>query len=243
MNYIDDLSVDDIPNSSTDTLLESLSLKIMEDSILQQIENGESGGRDFLGITLDKFRAIMDNVTDEEILRGIKTEIVEWCQRIIVAIINKYNLAYNGADEESLYCIDLVEALYHFFIIDREEYVNVFYNNYIDIHKTELIASMEIGGRSGDITTIANKKKGLDKSNIPILSNLDEVIRYITFNAGVSTDEFLNIIDDGGLYISSIIAYFDDCTLAGDFFNEYVEMGGYTDSIGLRNSIRVRLSV
>ena len=98
-NYIEDLCVDDIPTQSTDSLLESLSLEIMEDSILQQINSGINSSRDFLSTVVDKFNAIVDNADDDS-ARGIKHEILNWTNRIILAIVHRYGLAYDNSFDE-----------------------------------------------------------------------------------------------------------------------------------------------
>lgn len=244
--YIDDLCVDDIPTQSTDSLLESLSLEIMETSIKDQINGDRSSDRDFLGTVLDKFNAITDNA-DSDTIRGISDEIIEWANRLIVSIVNEFNLGYNNPGEESLENLDILESLYHVFILDRKRHTEEFFINYININKERLIETMGIGGRGTDVTTIANKKKKINKNNVPILSNIDEVVHYIVNNEDISPELFLNIIDDGEIYISNIKYYFDCDMLCGDFFYKFVEeeTGGYLNNVSgeLRSAIRIDLAV
>lgn len=244
--YIDELFIEDIPNLSTDSLLESLSLEIMETSIMDQITEGVNPNRDFLETIIDKFNVIMENA-DADSARGIKDEMVEWCNRLIKVIIRQYNLGYNNSDDESLYCMDILESLYHFFVLDRVENTKTFFINYININKKEIIETLGIGGRGTDVTSLSYKKKNIQKNNVPILSNLSEVIQFILYSNCVTPDEFFNIIDDGELYTSNVHSYFNEGMIVGDFFNEYVrrEFTDYDDDISteLRVAIRASLTV
>jgi len=244
--YIEDLSVEEIASQSTDSLLESLSLPIMETSIRDQIENGFNATRDFLEIVIRKFRAIEENADDDSI-RGIRSEIVDWSNQLIHAIINQYNLGYNNINEESVDgSLDILETLYHFFVLDKHRNTINFFIQYIDCNKKDIANQMGLNARSGDITTIANRKKNIPKDNVPILSNLDEVIRYISSEAGIEATEFLDTIDDGDYYIANIISYYNQDMLMGDFYQQYIsgEVGSYADdiSMSLRSDIRTHLS-
>jgi hypothetical protein len=242
--YVEDLSVEDISTQTADMLLDSLSLEVMESSILDQIREGNSR-RDFLETVLAKFKAINEHAEDDA-ARGIRSEMVDWANSLIHAIINQYHLGYNNLDEDSLDSLDILEALYNFFVIEKRENTIEFFKKYIDIHKKEIAEHMGLNARSGDITTMANRKKNIAKDNVPILSNLDEVIQFIASGAGITSEEFLDVIDDGDFYTASVIGYFNDGMLCGDFFNEYIrgEVGTYADNISmeLRSSIRTYLA-
>ena len=244
--YIEDLSVEEIASQSTDSLLESLSLPIMENSIRDQIENGFNTTRDFLDIVLRKFKAIEENADDDS-KRGIRSEIVDWANDLIHAIVNQYGLGYNNINEESVDgSLDILETLYHFFVLDKHQNTINFFIQYIDCNKKEIANQMKLNARGGDITTMANRKKNIPKDNVPILSNLDEVIQYISSEAGISSDEFLDLIDDGDYYIANVISYYNQDMLMGDFYQQYIsgEVGSYADdiSMALRSEIRTHLA-
>lgn len=242
--YIDDLDVESIATQSTDSLLEQLSLPIMETSIRNQISSTSNTSRDFLDTVLRKFHAIDENA-DADSTRGIRSEMVDWAESLVLAIVHQYDLGYDNPGEDSLESLDILEALYHFFVLEKRENTISFFKQYIDIHKKEIADQMNLNTRSGDITTMANKKKNIPKYNIPILSNLDEVISFIS-NAGISPDEFLELVDDGSYYTALVHQYFNDGMLIGDFFSQYIsnEIGTYGDDISmeLRSAIRTHLS-
>lgn len=242
--YIEELDVESIATQSTDSLLEQLSLPIMETSIRNQISSTSNTSRDFLDTVLRKFRAIDENA-DTDSVRGIRSEMVDWAESLILAIVHQYDLGYDNPNEDSLESLDILEALYHFFVLERRENTTAFFIQYIDVHKKEIAEQMNLNTRSGDITTMANKKKNVPKYNVPILSNLDEVIKFIA-NSGVSAEEFLELIDDGNYYTALVHQYFDDGMLVGDFFSSYIEneLGIYGEdtSMELRSAIRTHLS-
>lgn len=244
-NYIDDLNVDDIKSLTTDSLLESLSLEIMESSIMDQITRNRNTSRDFLSTVVDKFRAIAENA-DSDSVRGISSEMVDWSNRLVRAIASEYNLGYNNPDDDSLDVLDVLESMYHFFILDRGENTKTFFVNYIDVNKKHIIESLGIGGRGSDITSLAYKEKNVDKNDIAILSNLSEVIQFIVNSSGVDTDDFFKLVDEGDVHMANVQYYFISDMLCGDFFREYVkyDVGDYADdvSMGLRSAIRVSLS-
>lgn len=243
--YVDELCVEDIPTQTTDSLLESLSLDIMEESIKDQIVLNLNPSRDFLSTIIDKFNAIVENA-DADSVRGIKQEMIEWCNRLISTIVSEYELGYNNPGEESLECIDILESLYHFFVLDRRRNTKNFFIKYIEINKKEIIDAMGISNKGTDITTIANKKKNISKDNISILSNLTEVIQFIMRSTGVSSEGFIDLVDEGDLYTSNVSYYFDTNMLIGDFFLKYIkdEVGDYNTDIStdLRISIRSNLA-
>jgi hypothetical protein len=242
--YIDDLSVEDIASQTADMLLESLSLEVMESSIREQIQHNISR-RDFLDTVLAKFRAI-NEYADDDTARGIRSEMVDWANSLIVVIVQQYDLGYNNPNEDSLDSLDILEVLYNFFVINKHDNTFDFFKQYIEINKKAIADQMGLNARSGDITTIANRKKNIPKDNIPILSNLDEVIQFIVSGANVESEEFLNTINDGNYYTAMMLDYFDAGLLCGNFFPEYIkgEVGRYAEdiSMGLRNEIRIFLA-
>lgn len=243
--YVEGLEVETIATRTADDLLEELELAVMEASIRDQIQNDFNTSRDFLETVLNKFRVIDENA-DNDSARGIRSEIVDWANSLIHTVVNQYGLGYNNLNDESLDTLDILEALYHFFVLDRHSNVIEFYKQYIDIHKREIAEQMSLSVKNGDITTMANKKKNINKDNIPILSNLDEVIQFVSTTAGVTTSELLQIIDDGDYHTAMVASYFENGLLFGEIFQQYItgEVGAYTEDISmeLRSAIRTHLS-
>lgn len=243
--YVEGMEVATIASRTADDLLEELELSIMESSIRDQIQNGFNTSRDFLATVLNKFNAI-NEYADDDSARGIRSEMVDWANSLISAIVAQYDLGYNNLDSESLDVLDVLESLYHFFVLDRHNNVIEFYKQYIDMHKREIAEQMNLSAKNGDITTMANKKKNIHKDNIPILSNLDEVIQFVSSTAGVTTDELLEIIDDGDYHTAMVASYFSNGMLYGEIFQKYIdgEVASYTEDISmeLRSAIRTYLS-
>ena len=148
--YVEGMEVATIASRTADDLLEELELSIMESSIRDQIQNGFNTSRDFLATVLNKFNAI-NEYADDDSARGIRSEMVDWANSLVSAIVTQYNLGYNNLDSESLDVLDVLESLYHFFVLDRHNNVIEFYKQYIDMHKREIAEQMNLSAKNGDI--------------------------------------------------------------------------------------------
>ena len=90
---INELNQDSLDKES---LLASLSLDLMTDSIKQQIDGYVESPTDFLGIVLQKFNVILEDETiSQEDKSEVKFQMIDFCQTIITEIANKYNMLIN----------------------------------------------------------------------------------------------------------------------------------------------------
>lgn len=237
-SYIDDLDIEDIPVAGIDSLLESLSLDIMESNINNQIFAEIGIGTDFLDTVLLKFNTIKKYASDESV-RKIQEEMIAWADKLAINITNKYSLGYMLPSEDSMESLDTLEALYHFFVLDRHRHTVNFFVNYISINKNRLIETMELDKKGNDITSMANRKRNMTKTATIISANLVEILEHIVEYESIGPDEFFNYTDDGDLYLQMIRTLFDSCTLAGDFFPTYVSQ----DTSDFTNDMAVELRI
>ena len=241
---MDELDVEDLQVNS---LLESLSLDMMKDNIINQILGNSSSYTDFFDVVSDKFYTIMgsDDI-DSEDKYEIKVQIIDFCHDIILTIANEYNLAINDTSENYQVAIDMVEALYNFFVLFKFDHVNDFYINYIQMNKKPLIDSIGGDGNAKDITSTSYRTKNIPKDDTIILSSLSEIMTFITNSDIVDSEEFLNIINDGSFDVDTLIGYYMDGTLSGNFvpilLNSFIG-GDYDnpDFSSLRNNIKCAL--
>lgn len=214
---------DDLRMSVNDrqSLIESLSLELIKDNINKQIDYTLNSTTDFLSTVFDKFAMIlsMDDIDEEERL-DLRYQIMDFCEQLIVNISDKFNLFvdHTGIDYDST--TRLLTAMYNFFVINRATNVKKFLILYTHTHKAEIVKSLDLDyDKVKDITGFSNKKKNKDKDDVLILSALTEVIEFITTNNIIDPIEFLNTIDDGEVYTSEIIDYFNSATITGNFVN------------------------
>ena len=230
---------------STELLLDSLSLNVIKESILKQITGRIQSTTDFFTIVKNKFNTIIDDVTDGEIVRELQDNMIEFCSELIDTIGEQFDLCLDY-NHDSLEVISTFNSLYNFFIIDRTEIVEDFIFSYIKMYKDVILDSIGIDDKSNkDITSIANKRKNVDKNNIQILSHLNEIINFV-IGADIDTKEFLNIIDDGEVTKTAIISMVSNFVINGDFAPNYIHIiGDYSDerTSYLRNSLRTRFSI
>lgn len=228
----------------TESLLSSLSLDLMTDNMMYQIYNQTSSTTDFFHIVRMKFNAIVeDERIDNEDKSNIKYEIVEFCSRLIAEISNVYNIAVNLVSDDYATAISILDTLYNFFVLNKYSNVEKFLINYIKTNKMNLIDTLNINDRGKDVTSIANRKKNLDKYDVCILSCITEITNFIVNGNFVEPQEFFDYIDDGEIYISSMRRYYEDMTICGNFVNTLLHTmasDGYDGSevTRIRNSIR-----
>jgi hypothetical protein len=237
-----DFNSDDISDLSVETLLSSLSLDIMRDNITQQINGTLVTNQNYLSIVVSKFDEIIDEIVDNDILIKVKQEMIEFCRDLILKLVGQWNLAFDDPNEDTLEYIEILEVLYNFFILSNVSNVKKFMIEYIKSNKKVLIDTLNIGGRSGDITTIANKKKNFDKDNVVVLSNIDTIINYVK-DIDFDSFDFMTIIDDGDYYANQLVSHMTSCTIIGNFAGHYINsaLDDYSgpNSTDIRNSIRL----
>jgi hypothetical protein len=214
---------DDLRMSVNDrqSLIESLSLELIKDNINKQIDYTLNSTTDFLSTVFDKFDMILSmEDLDEEDRQDLRYQIMDFCEQLIVNISNKFNLFvdHTGIDYNST--TTLITAMYNFFVINRCSNVRKFLILYTHTHKHEIVRSLDLDyEKVKDITGFSNKKKNMDKDDVLILSSLSEVINFITTNNIIDPMEFLNVVNDGEVYTSEIVDYFNSATISGNFVN------------------------
>ena len=239
---MEDLNPIDISEMTVESLLGSLGLDVMKDNMEQQIHGTIESQQNFLSIVVAKFNDIIVNTSDNDTLRQIKEEMIDFCRDLINQIISEYNL-YFDADyntEGSMEYIEILSVLYNFFVLGVKQNVIRYLIGHIENNKNEIINTLGLTTKILDITTIANKKKNINKENICILSNVDKVINFIA-NVDIDPFEFLNEINDGDYYTVKLIEYMQSNIVGGNFVNQYITR--MIDDYSSPNSTEVRNSV
>lgn len=203
------------------SLIESLSLDLITDSVNKQIEYTLGSTTDFLTTAFDKFRMILDmEDIDEEDRQDLKYQMIDFCEDLIRSIGNKFDLFvdHTSMDYESI--MQLLYSMYNFFVLNRANNVEKFLINYIHQNKLAIIDSLGLSYDAiKDITGYSNKKKNINKDDIVVLSSLTSIIDFVTKNNIIDPMEFLETIDDGEIYVSNIINYFNSAVISGNFVN------------------------
>lgn len=246
---ISEFAPEDIFEMTVESLLDSLSLGVMKDNIIHQITGSIDSQQNFLSIVIEKFENIIRDVSDNDVEREIKLEIVSFCQNLIGEIVKEYDLIFDDYYEESMECVEMLSVLYNFFILRKKEYVTNFLITYIQSNKQSL---MEYLGANTDdkalvdVTAMSNKKKNIQKDNVWILSNVNAIIKFIV-SADIDVSEFLSMINDGDFYISKLVDYVNEDRINGNFVSRYINdmVDDYSsvNSTEIRNSVRLAFMV
>lgn len=242
----DELNPLDIADQSVESLLESLSLDVIRGSMEQQISGEINSVRNFLDVVIAKFEVIKNNKVDPEEISTLNNEMIEFAQGLVGKICDKYDLCVDPATDDSMEYLDMLSDLYIFFVINKEDYVTSFVVNYIIQNKKRLVNTMDIGGRGIDITTQAFRKRDLDKYSVSILAKVNDVIDYVKDSVDLSTEEFLQTIDDGDYYVRQLLDYFGSGILCGNFTHAYIkeviDERSSESALKIRNNIRLALA-
>ena len=223
---------DEIPSISAEELLDSLTLGVMKNNISQQITGSVESQQNFLSVVIEKFKIIEDNITDPDIKREIQYEIIDFCRELILEIVEFYGLFYNDEFGSSMRVVEILSVLYNFFIIRGEEFICTFFINYIQENRQRLLKELDISEELNNITTISSNKKNIQQSNIIIISNINSIINFIMTNY-IEPTEFMEVINDGDFYIETLLGYFQEDTINGDFVNQYI-----TQYLGDESSVK-----
>lgn len=233
-----ELIPEELVDQTSEELLESLSLDMIKANMISQIRGEVAPTRDFLGIVISKIHTILNSVTDPVILKDIRLDTMEFSRELLIAISHQFHFtivpATDDSDEEYMTMLDV---LYNFFIIQREEYVRVFLLNYINIHKDAIVEQLGIGGKKNDVTTLAYKKREMDRDDVAIIANITEVVDYVQ-KAPIGPVEFLEVADDGGYQIDKITEYYQSSILVGNFVPTFLD--SVLDETCSESALRVR---
>lgn len=229
------------------SLLNSLSLDVVSDNITLQINGKFDSDIDFLGIATDKFHTILEyDKVEPEIKSELKEQMIGICDRFTGMITDKFNLAPNMLFDDYQNRLNLLETLYHFFVLKEYDNVKTFIISYIEQNKKALIESLRTEEVEKDITTLANQKRNLSEEDIFILSHEDSIINYIRRGDFITSEEFLATLPDSG-EATELLNYLNEGTLAGNFVNVMLNevLGSDYDNgaiTRIRSDIRIHFS-
>lgn len=230
-----------IETYTLDSCLDSLSLDIMMSNIQQQLRNPQDITTDFLGIVADIWDEIENECIDETVIGELKYKLIDFWGEVISLINSHFDLSMDYI-ADSMTAQDVAEELYEFFILDRIQNVETFFINYIRANKIIIAQSLGINEKGKDVTSIACRRKDVDKTSIPIIANLTRVIDFIC-DTDLEVEELLNFSNaDNAEAIEEMLL---DYTINNNFTYTYINniMSKYDGLVSsrIRNNIRTSL--
>lgn len=226
---------------SRDYLLNQLSLQVMKDNIINQITEDElTITTDYFDIVKNKFYVILNSDIDYDVMSEIKESIHDFCSDIILAIDKEYDLCINyNFEDESLEVIEILDALYHFFILEHNENTITFIKNYIDMYKSNIISTLGLNDKKKlkDITSLANKEKNMSIDDICILSNLDKIINFIIHDDEVSNSDFIKTLYRNDIIILNMKQYIDTDLINNNFVSKYIQFSYDDSTLNLKGKV------
>lgn len=233
-------------NNSTNLngILDMLGIDLMKDNMLKQIHNETSSTIDYLDILKGKFNGVVDEDSiDSEDKSEVKSEMINFCEELITAISEEFDVMVNIISDDYQTMLDTVEVWYNFFVLNRCQNVERFLIHYIEQNKSPLISSIEVDDKVKDISSLSYKKKNFNKDDVFIMAHISEIVEFIKNGGIVESEEFLTTIDDGDYYTNKMLEMFNNGTLYGNFVPRlmYTVLGEEYDcneATRIRNSIR-----
>ena len=233
-------------NNSTNLsgILDMLGFDLIRDNMFKQIHNETESTIDYLSILKGKFTAIVDeDAIESEDKAEIKYEMINFCEEVISAMAQEYDIMANIISDDYASMLDTIEVWYNFFVLNRCQNVERFLIQYIEKHKSPLIASIDIDDKIKDVSSLSYKKKNFNKDDIFIMAHITEIIEFIKNSNVIDSIEFLNVINDGDYYTSKMVEMFEAGTAYGNFVPRimYTVLGEEYDcneATRIRNSIR-----
>lgn len=224
-----------------DSCLDGLSLDIMLSNIHHQLNNPQDIIADFLRMVGDTWSEIEEECEDETVISELKYKLIDFWGEVISLINSHFDLSMDYI-ADSMSAQDVAEELYEFFILDRIQNVETFFINYIRANKINIAQSLGINEKGKDVTSIACRRKDIDKTSIPIIANLTRVIDFIC-DTDLEVEELLNFSNaDNAEAIEEMLL---DYTINNNFTYTYINniMSKYDGLVSsrIRNNIRTSL--
>lgn len=231
-----------ISQCSADGLLETLSLDVMTDNIISQIDDVNLSDKDFLSVVRGKFDVITEGDYDSETMDLVNQEINKFYNKVANKIVNKFHLVYNGSDDLG----DTTDVLYNFFVLQRKDNTEKFIETYIEEHMKQIIEHLGLD-KSTDVATTSMVQKSKDPDAARIAANVNSIIDYI-FDMNISSEEFTDTLScDGDYYVAKMIDYADAGEIDGNYPTMYMKgiLSEYDSDCAteIRNSLRVNFGM
>lgn len=223
--------------------LSEVPLKILEQSIESQFDDPlEYRKRDYIQSFITKYEFSVNNLYEEEKenLEELHAEFISFITRIFE---NRLSIGFpdiEDMDEDTQH--ELIHMTYCFFIKNiKKNFVNLILN-YIDENK-DRITEEDICPRKRDVTTLNFKTYIDDDDDVAILSNLDNVIRYILNDDHLSVDDFIELCRTDGncLETEFISENFNNFNITGNFIPSYVNMIDEDFYIEIESKVRNKI--
>lgn len=221
--------------TETDEIIRTSSLRELSDDLLKeeiksQVINPYNANVNFLEQFLDEYNNENNIDEDSDLFRENAQIAWNFYVEILHMINDRFNLDIDFDILESLrvdVILNIVEAVYDFFIINYKNNIIYFIVNYIDNNK-DLYAEA-----SSKITNLTNKNTNIIISSLQnklknqyyvyILCNLNSILNNIR-EIEMTDDEFINYFDSDKFEVNIIKYCLDNNLINGEFVRKFINV-------------------
>lgn len=172
----------------------------------------------YVNVYSDKLDLIEEQLEDDsDIVRLVNDQRNSFFSKLIDIIDENFNVRAVIDYDDPKYTEAVATELYEFFIVDIRKNLSRFFYNFIQENKKRIVEDLDISKPKKDVIT-TSVKKNLKGNDIKIISNIYEVIDYIS-NLEIENDVFLEMCQ------SDILSdYNNDGILSGSVCDGLMDM-------------------
>lgn len=204
--------------------VQDLSRTLLNEDIKIQLENPFITKNDFVETFNQQCEEFLEEDDfDTDTIMEFNSERIEFYIGVIELLDEKFDLhcdidsiSQKGLDDIN----DICSALYNFFTVKRKKNIKNMILNYILENENEIIKTLDILKENKDVTTTKNIDKVEDKNLALIITNIEEVIRYIK-SLDITMDVMINYTDLDLFNNMMVKELIEDCIIACNFQTRY----------------------
>lgn len=172
----------------------------------------------YMNVYSDKLELIEEQLEDDsDIVRLVNDQRNSFFSKVIDIIDENFSVRAVIDYDDPKYTESVATELYEFFIVDIRKNLSRFFYNFIQENKKRIVEDLDISKPKKDVIT-TSVKKNLKGNDIKIISNIYEVIEYIS-ELEIENDVFLELCQ------SDILSdYNDEGILSGSVCKGLMDM-------------------
>lgn len=222
-----------------DIFISDIPIGLTKENIKSQFQNPMDNDIDYITTFIDSYDYSLENCEDPDEKSQLMTLRDDFFNFVRELFQEYMGIGFPDFDEhDSETQNDLILCAYRYFIINiRKNFVHLVLN-YIDKRKNSVL---ELCDKKKDVTTLAYKKEIQDPDDLLIISNINEIVRFI-INSEFDVGEFLSLARKKNDYEAEYVDQaYDDVRITGNFTSRYRSMFDDEYLVSIVNKIRQKI--
>lgn len=222
-----------------DIFLSDIPISLTKENIKAQFRNPLGCDTDYITTFIDTYEYSLENCDDEEDRRDLidlRNDFFVYVRELFKEHLGIGFPDFEERDVETQN--ELILCTYRYFIINIKRNFVRLVLNYIDTRKNAVLALCD---KKKDVTTLAYKKEIQDPDDLLIISNINEIVKFV-INSEFDVTEFLKLARKTNDYEAEYVddAY-DNVELTGNFTSKYRLMFDNDYIVSIVNKVRQKI--